>query len=218
MKHDVSIHINTPDLKVLVLNSEVTLALKHESDTFIGARLALFMGVVDTETIRKYFQAVKHPKTILVKKPVFGRVAEVRAIDRWNNPVHLQLFESVKSLMGRRFTERHAMRIMEVVSIGQFSFDETYLKELGYRLAVIRMNEMIRRQPQPKTAPAKAPLSRINWAPETDSKTSSSDDGSEIQRSTNTAMSTMFASPIKASYMDTADPSSSDGGSAVSSD
>lgn len=205
MKHDVSIHINAPDLKVLVLNDEVTFALRHEGNTFIGARLALFMGVVDTETIRKYFQAVKHPKTILVKKPVFGRVADVRAIDRWNNPIHLQLFESVKSLMGSRFTERHAMRIMEVVSIGQFSFDETYLKELGYRLAVIRMNEMIRRQPVPYVKPEPKDV-KTYWT---------SNGAGEVQSSTDTVL---LASPIKASYMDSNDASSSDSGSVTSSD
>jgi len=215
MKHDVSIHINAPDLKVVVLNGEVTFALKHAGDTFIGARLALFMGVVDTETVRKYFQAVKHPKTILVKKPVFGRVADVRTIDRWSTPVHLQLFESIKSLMGSRFSERHAMRIMEVVSIGQFSFDETYLKELGYRMAVVRMNEMIRRQPvqRAKVHPSYTRPSRE------DTKTStSSDDGNESQRSTNALLASTFSGPVSASYSSACDVSSSDSGGACSSD
>jgi len=211
MKHDVSVHINDNDLKVIVLNGDLTIAMKHQGNTFIGARVALFLGVVDTKTLRKYFDAVKQPKASWVTTPVFGQIAEVRSIDYWKHRNYLQLFSALRSMLGKGFTDAHAFRIIEAVTIGQFSFSETDLQELGYRMAVMRMNEIIRAQPMPATPRPSQPR-------QPHGQFTSSDDGQESQRSTNALMSSMFASPISASYMDSCDSSSSDSGGACSSD
>jgi len=209
MSDDITVHITEPGMQVVVLNSEVTIALKHRGHTFDGARVALFLGVVDTKTVYRYFESQRFPNATSVKKPVFGRVAEVRTIDRWKQVSYIQLFSALHSTIGRRFTERHALRYVELVSIGQFSFDDAYLKELGNRLTILRMAEAMRRQ---KTAAAV-----FNTKPkpyhEVVKPSSSSDDAYESQRSTNALLTSSIASSSSSSYSSSSDSSSDNGGS-----
>ena len=214
MSDDITVHITEPGLQVVVLNSEVTIALKHKGQTFDGARVAMFLGVVDPKTIHRYFDSQRFPNATSVKKPVFGRVAEVRTIDRWKPTPYLQFFSALHSTIGRRFTERHALRYVELVSIGQFSFDDSYLKELGYRLTVLRMVDAMRRQ---KKADAVFPIKPKPYR-EVVKTSSSSEDAYETQRSTNTLLMSSIASTSSSSYSSSSDSSSSDSGSSGSCD
>lgn len=121
---DVIVQFKSPNLDVMVLNDEYTIALYTEPSR--PWRLVLFQGIWDTDSLTKYFTETPYY--------LFSKRYEVGLVSRDRTPKLGRFFRALEQLMFKHRPECYGLRTFMVISYKQSKITDNDIYALGDRL------------------------------------------------------------------------------------
>lgn len=124
----VAVYFNKPGFKLVVIDGECTIGFRYKSETFLDSELFIFPVLVTPDQAARFMTCARDRRNFnKLGEELFGQPATITVMDRWHTPEFYHIYDSLASLIGSRFTSRHAFRLVHLVNVGKDTFDRDRL-------------------------------------------------------------------------------------------